>query len=96
MRSLRKSELKYSNRFLLMSACLLSLSACSTTPSIKPSVPYQENLLTKCPVKLPRINGVTGKDIAETLLILTPQYSECAARHNQLVDEINQRKEINQ
>ncbi|MGG5217009.1 hypothetical protein ACQZ19_13725 [Rahnella variigena] len=57
-------------------------------------MPYQENLLTKCPIKLPRIKGVTGKDIAETLLILTPQYSECAARHNQLVDEINQRKEI--
>nr|WP_129952930.1 hypothetical protein [Rahnella sp. RFA10(1/100)] len=59
-------------------------------------MPYQENLLTKCPETLPRINGVTGKDIAEPLLLLTPQYADCAARHNQLVDEINQRKEIRQ
>nr|WP_254305154.1 hypothetical protein [Rahnella aceris] len=72
------------------------LSACTTPLPTKPNVPYQENLLTKCPVKLPRINGVTGKDITEPLLILTPQYSDCAARHNQLVDEINQRKEIKQ
>ena len=96
MRSLWKFARKWLSRYLLTCACLLILSACTTPPPIKPNVPYQENLLTKCPVKLPRINGVTGKDIAETLLILTPQYSDCAARHNQLVDEINQRKEITQ
>ncbi|KAA8727588.1 hypothetical protein F4W05_13300 [Ewingella americana] len=61
-----------------------------------PSEPYQENLLTKCPETIPRLNGVLGKDVAAVLLKITPQYAECAARHNQLIDEINQRRKLNQ
>jgi hypothetical protein len=37
---------------------------------------------------------VTGKDIGEPLLVYLDIYPLCAARHNQLVDEINLRKEL--
>ncbi|MGQ5875567.1 Rz1-like lysis system protein LysC [Serratia marcescens] len=74
----------------------MSLSGCTTTPQIKPNVPFQESLLVKCPEQLPRINGVTGKDLSEPLLTYLDIYPLCAARHNQLVDEINQRKELQQ
>ncbi|MGD8163368.1 hypothetical protein [Pantoea sp. FN0307] len=57
-------------------------------------MPYQENLKTKCPVNIPRLNGATGKVLAEQLINWMQLYSECAARHNALVDEINQRKGI--
>ncbi|WP_099139081.1 hypothetical protein [Xenorhabdus szentirmaii] len=55
---------------------------------------YQENLLTKCPVKLPTLTGTTGNKLAEVIMEYAPLYGTCAARHNQLVDEINQRKEL--
>ncbi|ATM78685.1 hypothetical protein CRN79_23890 [Serratia fonticola] len=57
-------------------------------------MPFQESLLVKCQETLPRVNGVTGKDISEPLLIYLDIYPLCAARHNQLVDEINLRKEL--
>ncbi|WP_421804809.1 hypothetical protein [Jejubacter calystegiae] len=57
-------------------------------------MPFQENLKTKCPENLPRINGNTGRDLAEPLLIYRDIYTECAARHNALVDEINKREGI--
>ncbi|AVD62438.1 hypothetical protein C4B62_04140 [Serratia marcescens] len=59
-------------------------------------MPFQESLLVKCPEQLPRINGATGKDVSEPLLTYLDIYTLCAARHNQLVDEINQRKELQQ
>ncbi|MHC0463472.1 hypothetical protein CYD30_11800 [Kosakonia cowanii] len=55
---------------------------------------YQENLKTKCPEKLPRLNGVTGAYIAGALLDYQNLYTTCAARHNTLVDEINKREAI--
>ncbi|PPC71288.1 hypothetical protein C1Y42_14475 [Pantoea sp. ICBG 985] len=52
------------------------------------SVPFQENLKTKCPVNLPRLTGTNGRAAAESLNQWIDIYSVCAARHNQLVDEI--------
>jgi len=95
MRSQWKSGRNWLSRYLLTFAFLTILSGCTTKPPKISNVPYQENLLTKCPEQLPRLKGVSGKDLAEVLLKLTPQYAECAARHNQLIDEINQRKEMN-
>ncbi|WP_144134749.1 hypothetical protein [Kosakonia radicincitans] len=53
---------------------------------------YQENLKTKCPEKLPHLEGTTGFFIGGALLDYQTLYTDCAARHNTLVDEINQRE----
>ncbi|EHM47029.1 hypothetical protein [Yokenella regensburgei] len=55
---------------------------------------YQENLKTKCATQLPRLNGTQGKDAAELLTLYLDMYGQCAARHNQLVDEINLRESL--
>ncbi|MCA6971210.1 hypothetical protein LF935_16330 [Pectobacterium carotovorum] len=56
---------------------------------------YQENLKRKCPVNnLPTLAGNTGTDAASTLNEWPEIYGDCAARHNQLVDEINQREKM--
>lgn len=86
---------KWLSLFLLMSASLLILSGCTTTPLIKQSEPYQENLKTKCPVNLPRLAGDDGKAAAELLVKWLDIYSVCAARHNQIIDEILLRENIN-
>ena len=96
MRSRVKFAPKWLSRFLLTCACLMSLSACSTKPQPEPGVPYQENLKTKCPEELPRLEGVTGALVAGALLNYQDLYSVCAARHNTLVDEINQRERLNE
>ncbi len=79
---------------LLTGACLMILSACTTAPSPVPNVRYQENLKTRCATQLPRLNGATGKDAAELLTVYLEIYGQCAARHNQLVDEINLRERV--
>ncbi|PPS50413.1 hypothetical protein BWR12_13375 [Citrobacter braakii] len=58
-------------------------------------MPYQENLKTKCRETLPRIEGTTGAVVAGALVEYQNLYSVCAARHNTLVDEINQRERLN-
>ncbi|MDU4002730.1 hypothetical protein [Pluralibacter gergoviae] len=55
---------------------------------------FQESLKTKCASTLPRLAGATGRDAAELITIYLDLYGQCAARHNQLVDEINVREEI--
>ncbi|EAW4238944.1 TPA: hypothetical protein G8N33_002651 [Salmonella enterica] len=72
----------------------MTLSACTTTPSPVPNVRYQENLKTKCVTQLPRLKGTTGKDAAELLNAYLEIYGQCAARHNQLIDEINRRESL--
>jgi hypothetical protein len=57
-------------------------------------VRYQENLKTKCTTQLPRLAGTTGRDAAELLTLYLDLYGQCAARHNQLVDEINLRESV--
>lgn len=52
------------------------------------------NLKTRCATQLPRLNGATGKDAAELLIVYLEIYGQCAARHNQLVDEINLRERV--
>ncbi|MCI9729735.1 hypothetical protein JNG70_18850 [Proteus mirabilis] len=69
------------------------LSGCTTKQSTVPNVPYQENLLTKCPTTLPKLNGNAGADLATALLEYIKIYGKCAVRHNQLTDEIRQRME---
>ena len=91
----KKSELKLLSLCLLMCALALSLSACTMTKLPPSSGLYQENLLTKCPETLPRMNGQTGKDVSEPATDLQDMYGNCAARHNQLVDEINIRRNLN-
>lgn len=86
--------LKCLSLFLPVVACLMSLSACTTVPQPVPNVRYQENLKTKCATQLPRLNGATGKDSAELLTIYLELYGQCAARHNQLVDEIILRERV--
>lgn len=63
-------------------------------PPPVPNVRFQENLKTKCAVNLPRLAGKTGKDAAELLTVYLDLYGQCAARHNQLVDEINLREDL--
>lgn len=94
MRNRERSARKCLSRFLLTGACLMSLSACTTAPSPVPNVRYQENLKTRCATQLPRLNGATGKDAAELLTVYLEIYGQCAARHNQLVDEINLREHV--
>ncbi|MCK9789693.1 hypothetical protein M1S95_10860 [Providencia rettgeri] len=55
---------------------------------------YQENLLKKCSTDIPRLAGTTGRDISEPLEKMAILYGQCAARHNQLTDEIRKRKEL--
>ncbi|UEM40078.1 hypothetical protein DMB82_0003335 [Pectobacterium aquaticum] len=57
-------------------------------------MPYQANLLTLCPVQFPRLAGNTGQDFDQALRAYRVLYSECAAIHNQLITDINQRREI--
>ena len=85
---------KWLSRCLPTCACLMILSACTTKPQPAPNVSYQENLLTKCTTQLPRLNGTLGKDVAEIIMIYPGLYGRCAARHNQLVDEINLRESV--
>nr|WP_246585505.1 hypothetical protein [Yersinia kristensenii] len=72
----------------------MSMSGCSTPARRVPNVPYQENLLTPCPVTLPRLAGNTGTDFSNTLQQYAQLYPDCAARHNQLIAEIYLRKEL--
>nr|WP_072022056.1 hypothetical protein [Xenorhabdus cabanillasii] len=58
------------------------------------SAPYQENLLTRCQDKLPKLTGTTGNNLVYIIMEYSTLYGTCAARHNLLVDEINKRKEI--
>ncbi|MHC5175228.1 hypothetical protein [Serratia rhizosphaerae] len=60
-----------------------------------PSVLFQENLKTKCQIKLPRLTGNDGRAAADLLITWMDIYSACAARHNQLVDEILLRERLN-
>ncbi|SFN70305.1 hypothetical protein SAMN05421579_11611 [Xenorhabdus japonica] len=86
--------LKWSSLFLLLCALALSLSGCTTTPPTPSGEPYQENLLKKCQAILPKLTGTTGNNLANILIDYSALYGNCAARHNQLVDEINKRKEF--
>ncbi|WP_228864237.1 hypothetical protein [Xenorhabdus sp. PB30.3] len=70
------------------------MSGCTTTPPAPSGEPYQENLLTKCQHQLPKLTGATGNNLATVLMDYSALYGNCAARHNQLVDEINKRKEF--
>ncbi|WP_082170815.1 Rz1-like lysis system protein LysC [Yersinia pekkanenii] len=70
------------------------MSGCSTPARKVPSVPYQESLLTPCPVTLPRLTGNTGADFSDALEQYKKIYPECAARHNQLITEIHQRRDF--
>nr|WP_244272426.1 hypothetical protein [Buttiauxella ferragutiae] len=72
------------------------MSGCSTKVQIRPSEPYQENQLTRCPVSLPRLAGKTGNDFDAALTAYTRLYTDCAARHNALVGIIRQTKELAQ
>ncbi|MFP9439151.1 hypothetical protein AB6D34_08255 [Pectobacterium brasiliense] len=73
----------------------MSLSACTTPPSNELNEPYQESLKKKCPVNnLPTLAGNTGTDAAIPLKEWPEIYGDCAARHNQLVDEMNQRENL--
>nr|WP_083764644.1 hypothetical protein [Sodalis glossinidius] len=72
----------------------MSLSGCITTPAPTPSVPFQAGLLVKCPERLPRLDGTTGKALSGPLLDYLALYPPCAARHNQLVDKIYQREAL--
>ncbi|KAB7698818.1 hypothetical protein GBN33_08500 [Plesiomonas shigelloides] len=53
---------------------------------------FQENQLTLCPRQLPRLGGNTGADFDKALREYSALYVECAARHNQLINNIRQRE----
>ncbi len=75
-------------------ALLMTTSGCSMPVLIDTSAPYQANLTAQCPIELPRLAGKTGNDFDDMLRRLVSMYSDCAARHNQLVFEIHQRQEL--
>lgn len=87
------SALKLSSQCLALCALLMSMSGCSTKARTLPSVAYQENQLTLCPVILPRLAGTTGADFDSALTAYRQMYTDCAVRHNALVGTIRQRKE---
>lgn len=89
-----KYVLRWLSLFLLLCALALSLSGCTTRQPTVLNEPYQENLLTPCQERLPRLAGMTGNNLANILIDYIQLYGHCAARHNQLVDEINKRKEL--
>nr|WP_241810627.1 hypothetical protein [Serratia sp. 14-2641] len=70
------------------------MCGCSTRVLSVPSESYQESLLAKCPESLPRLAGPTGNDFDLALKQYSGLYVPCAARHNQLVTEIQQRKDL--
>lgn len=82
------------NLYSAMFALLMSMSGCSTTVLNRPNEPYQENLLARCPQDLPRLAGPTGSDFDLALRQYSNLYVVCAARHNQLVTEIQLRKDV--
>ena len=91
----RQFVLRWLSLFLLMSASLMILSGCTTPPLKKQNEPYQENLKVKCSVNLPRLTANNGQAAAESLIKWLDIYSVCAARHNQLIDEILIRESLN-
>ena len=90
----KKFELKLLSLCLLTCVLVLSLSACTTVPPPKSDELYQESLITKCSVNPPLLAGTTGTDLSQTLTDFLTLYGNCAARHNQLVDEINIRRNL--
>lgn len=96
MRSGLKSILrpKSLNLYLLMSALLMNMSGCSTTPQREPNISYQANMMRTCPERLPRLKGNTGNDFDAALRQCVSQYLDCAPRHNQLVKEIKLREAV--
>ncbi|OVZ97965.1 hypothetical protein CBW53_06565 [Yersinia frederiksenii] len=70
----------------------MNMSACSTKAPTPPNVRYQENQLTKCDTVLPRLTGTTGNDFDSALRAYRSIYTLCAARHNQLINEIHLRQ----
>ncbi|EPA3163605.1 hypothetical protein ACQ26G_000693 [Yersinia enterocolitica] len=70
----------------------MNMSGCSTKAVMPPNVPYQENLLTKCDTVLPRLTGTTGNDFDNALRAYRSIYILCAARHNQLINEMTLRQ----
>nr|WP_233420396.1 hypothetical protein [Yersinia bercovieri] len=68
------------------------MSGCSTKVVTPQNVPYQENQLTKCDTVLPRLTGMTGHDFDNALRAYRSIYTLCAARHNQLINEIHLRQ----
>ncbi|AVY99397.1 hypothetical protein DAI21_17930 [Lelliottia sp. WB101] len=81
-------------RFSVASALLMIICGCSMKPVRLPSAPYQANLTQECPETLPRLNGKTGADFDGVMRPLRSMYTDCAARHNQLVREIKQREKL--
>ncbi|HBX8313277.1 TPA: hypothetical protein MIH81_00105 [Klebsiella pneumoniae] len=55
-------------------------------------MPYQKNLLARCPETLPRLADKTGEALTAALEEYRKIYPPCAARHNQLAAEIEQRE----
>ena len=50
--------------------------------------------MATCPEDLPALTGPTGHDFDLLTRSLLSLYTDCAARHNQLVNEIEQRKAL--
>lgn len=87
--------MKWLSRYLVPFALVMSMCGCSTPPlrGMKPFYQgFQENLLTECPQDLPRLAGNTGSDFDQALRAYSSRYVECAARHNELINNIRQRE----
>ena len=65
------------------------LTGCSSLNVQEQVKPTQANLLKKCQ-ELSKHEGTTGKMVLLTLTNWASEYNECAARHNSLVDVVNQ------
>jgi hypothetical protein len=80
-------------KILVLLLGITVLPACSFLSSKEVNrAPTQANLLIKCPEELPAVTGITGKDLLQSLLEDSDLYNECSARHNALVDALEEKE----
>lgn len=65
---------------------MTTLSACCGKPPA-PQVFQHANLTAACPAA-PEFDGTTSDDLVDAYLNLSAQYTDCATRHNALVDSL--------
>mgnify|MGYP001032387871 CR=1 FL=1 len=68
---------------------LIALSVgCSTTPIRTTPIIEQEALLQRCPQETPIPTGTDGKSLLDALIAFQVQYTQCATRHDELINTI--------
>lgn len=85
-------RLRKSLSVLCIAMSVWMTTGCATSKQSEPE-PFQQNLLVKCPPHLsPHPGGKDGESLIKTLGSWVDEYSECAERHNALVDAHNKER----